>query len=246
MYILYMDDAGSVGNQADTHIVLAGVALFERQIHFLQRNMDNLAAQIDPEEPHSLEFHASHIMTGKGRWRRINDKAALRGHLSSGLHCINDIQGKWVLFGIVVEKAAVSPQDALEYAFEQICSRFDQFLERQNNNLRPENRRQKQRGLLVFDKSAKETRLQNLTKEFRRNGHRWGRLRNFVDVPFFVDSEATRAIQYADMVAYALWRKYEKNDPAFFEIIKTGFDAFGGVRHGLHVKQSQRPNEEAR
>ena len=201
MYILYLDDAGSVGNAADTHIVLAGVALFERQIHFLQESLDQLAAQIDAEEPLKLEFHASQIMAGRGRWRKVNDKAKLRGYLSAGLHCIDKVQGKWVLFGVVVEKAAVSPQDALEYAFEQICSRFDQFLERQNNNLKPEKRNQKQRGLLVFDKSAKETRLQNLTKEFRRNGHSWGRLRNFVDVPFFVDSEATRAIQYADLVA---------------------------------------------
>jgi hypothetical protein len=244
MYILYMDDAGSVGNPADKHVVLAGVALFERQIHFLQENLDKLAAQIEPNDPLNLEFHASQIIAGRGRWRKVNDKIALRRHLANGLHCINSIQGKWALFGIVVEKAAVSPKDALEYAFEQICSRFDQFLERQNNSLKPENKRQKQRGLLVFDKSAKETRLQNLTKEFRRNGHSWGRLRNFVDVPFFVDSEATRAIQYADMVAYALWRKYEKNDPEFFKIIETGFDAFGGVRHGLHVKQIQKSNEE--
>jgi hypothetical protein len=237
MYILYLDDAGSVGNPADKHVVLAGVALFERQIHFLDKQLNDLASAIEPANPLGIEFHASHMLNGRGSWRK-HEKTARRRHLAEGLKVIDHLQGHRALFGVVVEKAVVSPQDALEYAFEQICSRFDQFLTRKNRNLEKRDRHKTQRGLLVLDKSTRETRLQALTKEFRLNGHKWGKLLNFVDVPFFVDSEATRAIQYADMVAYALWRKFEKSDPAFFEIIETAFDAHGGVRHGLHIKQS--------
>ncbi len=236
MFILYLDDAGSVSNPADQHVLMAGVALFERQIHFLDKKLSELATRIFPEDPDTLEFHANHILNGKRQWRKI-EKAVRRRHLADGLAAIDQLQGHKALFGAVVEKAAISPNDALEYAFEQICSRFDQFLERNNRRLKKHEIHKKQRGLIVFDKSTRETRLQSLTREFRRNGHTWGRLRNFVDVPFFVDSEATRAIQYADMVAYALWRKYEKNDDAFFKVIETAFDAHGGVRHGLHLKQ---------
>jgi len=237
VFILYLDDAGSVGNSADKHVVLAGVALFERQVHFLDLKLNEIAEKICPDDPLGLEFHANHILNGKKHWRRFSDKPTRRRHLANGLSVIDKLQGHRALFGVVVEKAAVSPQDAIEYAFEQICSRFDQFLERRNRSLKKGDAREKQRGLLIFDKSTRETRLQSLTREFRRNGHTWGKLRNFVDVPFFVDSEATRAIQYADMVAYALWRKYEKTDDAFFKIIETAFDACGGVRHGLHIKQ---------
>ena len=136
------------------------------------------------------------------------------------------------MFGAVVEKQAISPDDGLEYAFEQIISRFDRFLGRMHK------KNNTQRGLLILDKSTQETRLQRLTRDFRMNGHRWGRLNNLVDVPFFVDSKATRAIQYADMVAYALWRHFEKGDSEFYNVIDTAFDAEGGVRHGLHIKQS--------
>ncbi len=236
MYILYLDDAGSVGNASDRHVVLAGVALFERQIHFLDQKLSEYAEEIYPDEPFSLEFHASHILSGKGKWRKFKDKNERRRMLATALSKIDQLQGKRALFGAVVEKSAVSPQDALEYAFEQICSRFDQFLERNNKKYGKNDAAKKQRGLLVFDKSTRETRLQDLTREFKQNGHSWGKLKNFVDVPFFVDSQATRAIQYADMVAYALWRKFEKDDDAFFKIIETAFDAHGGVRHGLHVK----------
>ncbi len=232
MYLLYLDDAGSVSNSSDTHVVLAGIALFERQVHFLDGLLSSLAAEIAPEAPHELEFHANHMQAGKGFWRSIQDRSVRRRYLAEALSKADQLHGKWALFGVVVEKASASPDDALEYAFEQIISRFDRFLGRMYK------KNETQRGLLILDKSTQETRLQGLARDFRRNGHRWGRLNNIVDVPFFVDSRATRAIQYADMVAYALWRHYEKGDSEFFNVIETAFDAEGGVRHGLFVEQT--------
>ncbi|WP_211099257.1 DUF3800 domain-containing protein [Skermanella aerolata] len=76
--------------------------------------------------------------------------------------------------------------------------------------------------------------MQSLAIEFKSAGHRWGFPRNIVDVPFFVDSQATRLIQYADLVSYALWRKFEQGDSEFFEAISSSFDSDGGAVHGLH------------
>jgi hypothetical protein len=54
----------------------------------------------------------------------------------------------------------------------------------------------------------------------------------------FVDSKATRSIQYADLVAYALYRRFEKTDPEFFDVIADTFDREGGIVHGLwHLKR---------
>ncbi len=128
----------------------------------------------------------------------------------------------------MVDKHALSPKDPIEYAFEQICYRFDLFLTRLHHQ------RNTQRGLIILDKSAQETRLQSLTSEFRTLGRRRGVIRNLADVPLFVDSRATRCIQYADLVAYAMWRKYEKGDDEFFDVIAENFDSEGGVVHGLH------------
>lgn len=228
MYLLYLDDAGSAANASDKYVALAGVALFERQIHFLQNNLDDLAEQISPGHGGELEFHASPMLSGRGNWRKLGDKPQRRRHMASALSAFDKLQGKRALFGAVVEKAAVSPEDALVFAFEQVVSRFDQFLGRMHraNNT--------QRGLLILDKSTLETRLQRLTQDFRRDGHRWGRLMNLVDVPFFVDSKASRAVQFADLVAHSLWRSKEKDDTEFIRLIETAFDAEGGVRHGLY------------
>ena len=78
-----------------------------------------------------------------------------------------------------------------------------------------------------------EPTLQKLATEFKLDGHKWGKLHNLAEVPLFVDSRATRMIQYADMVAYALRRYYEKGEAKYFDIIKHRFDGLGGVIHGL-------------
>lgn len=227
MYLLYLDDAGSVSNGEHHFVALAGIALFERQVHFLAKHMDELAAEWHPADPQDLEFHASPMLTGKGRWGRLGKRPERRQKMARALLVFDKLQGKRALFGAVVEKAAVSPNDALEYAFEQVISRFDRFLGRMHraNNT--------QRGLLILDKSTLETRLQTLTRDFKLNGHRWGSLQNLVDVPLFVDSKASRAVQYADLVAHALWRAKERGDDEFMRLIETAFDAEGGVRHGL-------------
>lgn len=52
----------------------------------------------------------------------------------------------------------------------------------------------------------------------------------------FLDSKASRLIQLADLVAFALFRAYEANDPMFYDVIRHCFDGEGGVEHGLYIK----------
>ena len=141
-----------------------------------------------------------------------------------------------VAFGIVVDKQSISPTDPVEYAFEEICNRFNRFLSR-NFKSRGGRNEDKQKGLVVMDESQYEQPLQALARDFRVSGTRWGELRNMAEVPLFVDSRASRLVQLADLLAFALWRKYEKSDSTFFDPIVSRFDANGGVIHGLvHYK----------
>lgn len=134
------------------------------------------------------------------------------------------------IFAVVVNKSAISPQDPVLYAFEQLTSRFDQFLARKYRQ------GDTQRGIILFDKSVHERSLQNLARDFRSVGHTWGVLRNLSEVPVFLDSKASRLIQLADLIAYAVLRRWEKNDSRFYDVIRDSFDKEGGVCHGLHVR----------
>lgn len=225
MYLLYLDDSGSVSNPQDRHIILAGIAVFERQPHWLSEQLDAIANKVWPSSPATLEFRGADILAGKKHWRGVGKedrKEAYRSALKiiGGSHLTH-------LFGAAIHKAAMSPDDPIEYAFEQLCNRFDRFLGRLHSNGNT------QRGLIVLDKSSYETSLQGLARNFRTDGHRWGKLYNLTDVPFFVDSRATRMIQYADLIAYALRRYFETGDATYFDLISQRFDSVGGVLHGL-------------
>ena len=231
MHLLYLDDAGSVVNPDDKHFVLAGISVFERQAHWLQLELDRLAEsmadRLGTPTPETLEFHGNPIRKGNGWWRKMGSEER-RSVIVDALLTARSLRGQWELFGVVVDKSILSSDDPIEYAFGQICSRFDQFLQRLYRS------GDVQRGLIILDKSSQETRLQSLATEFRTLGHQWGVTRNLVDVPLFVDSKATRLIQYADLVSYAIWRKFEQSDDEFFNVISSFFDREGGIVHGLH------------
>jgi hypothetical protein len=225
MHLLYLDDSGSVGNASDRHIILAGLAVFERVPYWLSTRLDEIAAELWPESPFSLEFRGGDIVSGRKHWRGI-PKERRQTALDKALRIVADSREPR-LFGAVVHKAAVSPDDPMEFAFEQVCNRFDRFLGRLHQ------RNDTQRGLLIFDESSHETSLQRLAREFRTAGHRWGRLRNLAEVPLFVDSRATRMIQYADLIAYSLRQYYERGNSRLFDVIAPKFDSEGGIVHGL-------------
>jgi len=227
VYILYADDAGSVGNHEERHFVLGGVALFEAHAFFLQDALSKIVVDTGLPSPETLELHGNEILAGRNRWRALRSRDQRRQLIANALQAANALRGDWRLFGVVINKAAIAPRDPVEYAFEQLCSRFDKFL------LRRKHDGKKQSGLIVLDRSTRETRLQALATSFRDEGHSWGKTRRIADVPFFVDSKATRTIQYADLVTYAMWRSFEKGDHEFFDIIKHRFDREGGVVHGL-------------
>jgi hypothetical protein len=97
------------------------------------------------------------------------------------------------------------------------CQRFDMFLGRRRAS------GDAQRGMIVLDETTRETSLQKLSSEFRKVGTRWGVLKNIADTPFFVDSRASRLVQIADHVAYAVFRRYNAGDAQYFDIIGHHF-----------------------
>jgi Protein of unknown function (DUF3800) len=235
MHLLYLDDSGSVGNPSDKHVILAGMAIHEKRGHWLSQSLNDLAHRVWPGSS-SLEFRGTDIRGGKKHWRGIG-KAEREQVYKEALGIIAASPKDGVrLFAAAVHKIACSPDDPMEFAFEQMCSRFDRFLTRLHR------KGDTQRGLIILDKSSYETSLQGLAKDFAIDGHRWGDLHNIAEVPLFVDSTATRLIQFADLIAHAVRRYYDAGDDSLFNIIKDRFDSEGGVVHGLiHHK----PQEEA-
>jgi len=236
MHLLYLDDAGSAGNPKEQYLVLGGVSVFEAQSHWITQQLDTLAENINPGDPHSVEFHASETFARRRQpWKSLNSTEA-RGTIKSVLDVLANAYETARAFACVVHKTSFPNRDPMEIAFEDLCSRFDRYLQR----LRADG--DTQRGLVILDKSAHETTLQQMSVEFRTLGTRWGVIRNLADTPLFVDSRASRVIQLADHVAYAVFRRYQYGDTQYLDRIANKFDAEAGIVHGLAHKELGNPN----
>jgi hypothetical protein len=232
MHLLYVDESGSAADASQKHFVLAGVSVFERQTHWVEQKLNEIAARFNEIDPHSLELHGSPMRSGKDGWRKIprsDREQAIKDALQLGI--VDHANKNSVrLFGTVVNKSKLNGIDPVFHSFEQITSRFDKFLQRCYTK-----NQDAQRGLMLFDESSTEQRIQTLAREFKYNGHTYGKTRNYSEVPVFLNSKASRLIQLADLVAYSMFRHYEHGDSQYFDIFKHRFDSEGGVEHGLFI-----------
>ena len=237
MYLLYLDDSGSAQNLDEEYLVLGGISIFEAQISWLASDLDRLARKVDPKNPDAVEFHASEIWSGRSPpWNNL-PKPERRQVIEDVLGILAKSHQTTTAFACAVHKASFPDSDPMELAFEELCSRFDLQLKR--FFVTQENR---QKGIVILDKSSYETSLQRLAQDFRTLGTRWAELVNIPEVPLFVDSRSSRMLQLADHVAYATFRRYEAGDTSYLDRILPRFDAEQGKIHGLTHKQTVDPN----
>ena len=82
MYLLYLDDSGSVSNPSEKYFVLGGVCVPEASVRWLGYELEKLAEDIDPVNPRSVEFHAAEIFSGRrGVWKGLNISRRAKIHV---------------------------------------------------------------------------------------------------------------------------------------------------------------------
>lgn len=237
VYLLYVDESGDPLNPQDENFVLAGIAVFERQTYWLSQQLDALETEIfgpppAPEEatpfPRPVEFHASSIHARKTPpWDSLTSQQATNV-LRRISTLVTDSHESCALFGIVIHRPSYPEEDPVVFAFSELTRRFDLFLARLHA------KGNTQRGLMVFDKSRHEQRLQTLLRTYTQEGGPFGRLHNFSDVPLFADSTVSRLVQLGDFVAWATFRRYERSVANYFDQIVRRFDYESGRMHGLY------------
>ena len=196
----------------------------EQRPYWLSEDLNRLEQQYFPAGG-KVEFHAQAITAhAEEPWHSMDSKK--RTAILEELCRIVSVTSPLVtLFGVAIDKAI--NREPVARAFEEICNRFDMFLKRLHAQGKS------QRGLIIFDESRYEARLQILLSHYRDTGTRFGKVKNFADVPFFADSKSTRLLQLADLVAYAIFRRYERSQTWLFDRLINKFDTENGIIHGL-------------
>ena len=231
MHLLYLDDSGSVTTASEQYVILGGISIFETTAYYLSAELDKLAETIDSKNPEKIEFHASEIFSRRIEpWKSMSADEA-KGIIKAVLNIIAQANNSTCLFACAVHKSSFPSDDGLKLAFEDISQRYDMYLSKLNFD------GDRQKGLMILDESSYETALQDLAKNFRKIGTQWGKIKHIADTPFFVNSRASRIIQLADHIAYAVFRKYNASDHQYFDIIASKFYQSENVIHGLAHKQ---------
>ena len=139
------------------------------------------------------------------------------------------------LFAECIDKAhfaaQVKSKKVDEQAFEQIVSRFEQYL---RNIRRPAT--EMHYGLLIHDNNPTvEHRHTDLMRRFHTSGTLWTGIQSIIETPLYVDSQLTSMVQIADLCAYSLRRYLESNETTLFDLVFQRADRVGttavGVRH---------------
>jgi hypothetical protein len=225
MYLLYLDHAGAVEDPAQKHFVLAGVSVFERQTFWLSRDLDAIAARFNKDNPLAVELHGSPMHGGRGWWCKFPVEDRVRA-ISDALAVLAKSHPSNTLFGVAIRKPEHNPNIAVSMAFERVCSLFDR------NLLELHRQKKTERGIIIFDKATYETEIQALASDFRSVGHSCGVVTNLSEVPLFLDSRASRLLQLADLVSFAIYRMYEADDTRFSDII---LDRFTGIKNSNNL-----------
>lgn len=176
-----------------------------------------------------VSCNASHMWSGRSEWARV-PVAKRRGLLRAVLRHLATWQttsgNDLCLFGVALHKPSFAG-DPRERAHEELFARFDELLTRQLRGGRS------QRSLVIADDSSYESVVQTLVPRWKSRGTRMGRLHSFIEVPLYVNSRASRLVQAADFVAWAIWQYYENGHTEHMQRISPRFDQDAGVQHGL-------------
>ncbi len=248
MYLLFVDESGT--HPGPHPFVLGGVAIHEDDATRLQRSVDSLVVKHLGRIPPNLdeyEIHASEMRNAKkpkvdtgqkvSIWANV-PRATRLAILSEAYDELCNFQSlnsdlPLVLFSVAVERnfhPDWSPFERERWAYEVLLGKFDVMLKTLRNQKQLPNR-----GLVIHDRRVVAERdIQSWVAQWRETAERIGQLQNLADVPLFGDSRATRLLQMADLVSYAVFRNYNTQSSSDIEFNKIwpAFHTEGTTTHG--------------
>jgi hypothetical protein len=246
LYLLFVDESGTHGGSHS--FILGGIAVHEQDAYPLGVQLDRVVASAVPEHvaTEDFELHGAEMRNAKSpasrgerpaslwasvpRLRRLD--ALLAGYRALTGFAPTDPSFPVALFGVVIDRrfrSGLPPIHRERFAYEVLLTKFDVILKRTRRNV------DSTRGLVIHDRRiVAERDIQEWTRQWQRAAGTLPQLRNLADVPLFADSRASRLLQAADLVSYALYRHYDPSRKGvdYVEALWPRFDSVDDVMHG--------------
>lgn len=231
MHLCFIDESGTPakpGQPTPKTFVMAGIIVPDSKWHALRKSFDRLKKDAAYDGEVKWRFFApgnSDAANPMRDWDQ-NRKHAFRMALFKALTeqksikliaCVCDCIAAYELDGI-------DSQDDLYFrTYKPLTERFQYFLQelpKTTGSLHP--------GMIVVDQRGSHDdakmrlRHERLLNKKRRDHSSYA---NLVESLFFAPSHLSVGVQFADLVAGAVWRKYDHNDTVYFDQIRQSFRA---------------------
>lgn len=239
MYLLYSDESGNVANPHDAAFVVGGIAVHEDAVRPLAGEINNVLANfVGVKRAKGLEIHGSPLRRGRDGWESFS--VAKRHALA---HTLLELVVDWehkgsesILEPFVVAIDRNHSQSPMETAYGELLFAFDRYLRHGRRQGEPHN------GVLVADRCTYERTLAAWVEvaraRYRRPQQDARRLYALAETPFFVDSQSTRLMQLADLIAHAIFRAYNGGDWRWAETLLPALVG-GDNRRLVHLTSDQ-------
>lgn len=233
MYSLVLDESGT--HAGAPVLLVAGVAVHETDVRQLEADIHAvLDHHLTPlgQDPYEFEAHAADLKTParprpRGGGRGVRPGSPWLGISSQvRLDVLNDVYDAVSnfkaasedfpcrIFGAVIDRRNKTQTKAERMAYEHVLHRFDEMLTEVSDSSGVE-----QRGIVLHDRrDGYDRTVQDLTAKWQRATGS-SRIDRLVHVPVFADSRASRLIQAADFISYALWRHYNNGETEHIDLL---------------------------
>ena len=217
------------------YFVLSGFMIEADKILHIEEKMKDIKLKYGLNPYHEIKWNTRYKDIGIGYEQIMNMKKEIMGIVKNYKNSV---------VGIVMDKKyCYSSKEFIQNHNDLYSVALHLLMERYCMQITDENGRSTTIPAMLFADSRKNDKNNKLDIELqisylraKNMGTHFVKFPNFCDTLIFVDSDYSAGIQIADFCAGAIFRKYEKEDRTFFDILKPAIRTYKENIDGAGIK----------
>ncbi len=245
MYIVFIDESGQPGGfdkennklveNTSNYFILSGFMIDAEEILHIEEKMRDIKLKYGLNPYHEVKWNTRYKDIGIDFKQIMNMKKEIMG-------IVNNYKNS--VIGIIMDKEyCYKSKEFIQNHNDLYAVALHLLMERCCMQITDEKGRNTVTPAMLFADSRKndsnnklDIELQNAYLRAKNMGTHFVKFPNFCDTLIFVDSDYSAGIQIADFCAGAIYRKYEKEDGLFFDILKPSIRTHNGDIKGAGIK----------
>jgi len=228
VHILFIDESGNAphpGKKQNKYFVIAGIIIPEERWHKCRDALNGLKIRRQIWGEIKWRYFApgnidtANPMKGMDSATRDSIRTEIYEKIICAEKSIKTIGCVTCIEAAYAKPSIKTRDDLYQYTYKPVSERFQYHLQDLTRQVG-----RSELGIVVSDHRGQED-----DKRFRAHheellhssGDFMSKYKNLVECLFFVPSDLSIGIQLADMVAGAIWRKYEAQDSKWFDLLKS-------------------------